>query len=162
MLITIILFALLQSDYSQDKSIHKNGMTVEWQFVDENMVQFRLSTPSFGWSAIGINTQDGLVGSNLIMASIKDDLTTISDRYVVALGNHQAMSELGAESKVVLIDAQESDSGTEIIFQLDTRGDDGYHYELQEGKPIYLTMAYSREDDFGHHSAMRTSTKIIL
>lgn len=161
-MIIIILFALLQSYYPQDKSIHKNGMTVQWQLVDEHTMQFKLSAPSYGWVAIGLNPQDRLVGSNLIMASIRDELTTISDRYVVALGNHQAMSELGVESKVILIDAQESDSGTEIIFQLDTRGDDAYHYELQEGKPIYLTMAYSREDDFGHHSAMRTSTKIIL
>lgn len=39
---------------------------------------------------------------------------------------------------------------------------DKFHHELNEGESFFVLLAYSNEDDFAHHSAMRTSIQLKL
>lgn len=158
----IICFAFLSMSAQEPKSVSKNGMTVSWIFDETGNIQFRLSAPLKGWVAIGINTEEQLVGSNLIMASVKGETLSISDKYVVGLGDPRDMEKLGAHSKASLISGQEDDAGTIVEFAIPAKSEDQYHFDLQKGKVIYLTMAFSVDDDFGHHSRMRTMVKVTL
>lgn len=161
-MIALLLAMLLQIPSANQNTISKNGMTVQWEFIDTNKIQFKVNTPSSGWAAIGINTENKLVGSNLIMASVSDFGNVISDRFVVGFGNHQSMRQLGVDSKIKLLSAKENKSGTEVIFEMASKATDNYHFNLQKGTTIFLTIAYSHDDDFMHHSAMRTIVQIIL
>ncbi|GLR17295.1 hypothetical protein GCM10007940_19100 [Portibacter lacus] len=153
---------ILNTGVSYNNIISKNGMTVEWIFLDEKNIKFKVTSPEKGWVAIGLNTENELVGSNLIMAAVSDKQNLISDRYIVDFGDHQSVVSLGAESQVELISAVEGKKGTVVEFILKTKTLDEYHFNIARKQKFYLVMAYSREDDFSHHSAMRTSVEIIF
>lgn len=161
-MILLLFLITINSSLSSPKSVTRNGMTVEWTFINKQEVKFKLTTPTRGWAAIGLNVENSLVGSNLIMAAATCDSGIVSDRFVLALGNHKAVEELNISSQVKLSSATENNTGTTIEFTLNTKKSDAYHYALRAGDTLYLTMAYAHEDDFQHHSAMRTALSIIL
>lgn len=162
-LILSILLQIPTSMQTHNTTISKNGKGIGWHFAENgDKIIFDVSSPSHGWVAIGINTENRLVGCNLIMASAADDHGVISDRYVVGLGDHQSMEDLGAVSTARLLSYSESESGTHVTMITDTDTDDQYHHRLRPGDTIYLTIANSHHDDFMHHSAMRTIVKINL
>ncbi len=161
-MILALTFILLQIVTPTNNSITKNGMTVEWTFKDENQINFKLTSPSNGWVAIGLNTKKQLVGSNLIMVGVSEKHEVISDRYIISIGNHQSIEDLGGKASTQLLSAKNDNGGTTVEFTLSTKATDAYHLNLEKGKKIHLIMAYSHDDDFMHHSAMRTSLEIIL
>jgi DOMON domain len=141
--------------------IEKNGMVVNWQFEGEYLA-VQMSAPSDGWVAIGFNTADGLSGTNLIMAAVSDAKTLLSDRYIVAPGDHRSIEDLGGIPSLLLDTGLEKSGTTTISFKIRTEASDKYHFDLSPGKVFHLLLAYSLEDDFMHHSVMRTSVKITL
>lgn len=159
----IFLFLLLitMESGSPEKQVDKNGMQVKWK-LEQSQLIVQMKAPTKGWVAIGINEQGGLKGTNLIMGNIINEHCTISDRYIVGIGNHKAVESIGGQSHLHLLSAEEVEGNTLIQFSVRMEALDDYHYHLWEGKPIKLLMAYSQEDDFEHHSIMRTSVDIIL
>lgn len=145
----------------QMQKIEKNGMTVKWKFEDEHLI-FYLNAPTNGWMAVGINESAGLPGTNLIMATILNGEILISDRYILAPGNHQSVAELGGVSSVSPLSGSEKQLESNLSFKIARGSVDRFHYELWPGKRIYLLMAFSQEDDFMHHSIMRTALEIAL
>ena len=158
------LFLLAQSCSSQPlnmKEITQNGMTVAWKLEDDRL-HINLFAPTDGWVAIGLNTTAELTGTNLIMGCIVAGQVTLSDRYIVAPGNHRSITDLGGTSVARVLSGTETKAGTRLEFTLPLKAADQWHHDLPAGKKIHLLMAFSREDDFAHHSMMRTSVEISL
>lgn len=143
------------------KKIEKNGMKIYWQ-VETELVHFEVFAPTKGWVAIGLNDQSGLVGNNLIMGNVIEDQVMISDRYIVGIGNHQAVEKLGGQSHLSNLEGKENTVGTTLKFSIKKEAQDQFHYDLTRDKIFYLLIAYSQADEFDHHSRMRTSVKIEL
>ncbi|MEL6256686.1 MAG: DOMON domain-containing protein [Bacteroidota bacterium] len=161
-LIIISLFMFLPLGHIRPlQKVEKNGMLVSWEVKGE-FLEIEISAPSQGWLAIGFNEQKGLPGTNLIMASVSGDSVRISDRYILKAGDHRALSELGIEEKLKVVSGEENASGSRVSFQIPISSKDKYHKNLLEGSAFYMLMAYSREDDFMHHSMMRTSVTITI
>lgn len=161
----LLLFAFLASACSAQthhmNEISKNGMTVSWEIDGENL-RVAMSAPTTGWVAIGFNTSDQLTGTNLLMGCVIDEKALLSDRFIIAPGTHRSMEEVGGSSAAVLISGTETASSTTIRFTLPLQSADKWHYDLKPGKKYNLLLAFSREDDFAHHSMMRTSIEITL
>lgn len=143
------------------RKVSKNGMTVAWTFEEGNL-RFELFAPTKGWLAIGLNHSSELKGTNLIMASIVEHSQISSDRYILAPGKHEAIEVLGGKNHVHSVSGHEDAKGTHISFSIKIDPQDKYHFKLSEGRAFSLLMAFSREDDFAHHSMMRTSIRITL
>lgn len=143
------------------KSVEQRGMEVRWRFL-ENQIELEMVAPTTGWVAIGFNHRSGLTGTNLIMGSVVGDETILSDQYVALPGDHRPISEIGGESWLQVEEAEETASRTRIRFFLPHNQSDKWHPALAPGQKIYLLMAFSREDDFAHHSIMRTEITIEL
>lgn len=144
-----------------DKSVEIRGMTMHWEFRADTLI-CRLRAETEGWVAIGFNTQKGLAKTNLIMAAVKNGEVTLSDRYIVGAGDHRSIESLGGQSKVTLIEGKEENGATEIVFEIPLESTDEWHYTLEEGQKYHLLMAYSRDDDFMHHSMMRRHPEVQL
>ncbi|MFM9837886.1 MAG: DOMON domain-containing protein [Cyclobacteriaceae bacterium] len=138
-----------------------NGMTFHWRFHKEHL-QCRVTAPTKGWVAIGFNTKDELSSTNLIMGSVEQDYVTIDDRFVVKPGDHKSITELGGSEAIVQRTGVEENGKTSISFSIPLSVNDKFHHNLVEGKEYYVLMAFSQEDDFQHHSIMRTTIKIRL
>ena len=151
----------IPEDYHYMKKIEKNGMTVSWKFNEER-IEFVVTAPTKGWVAIGFNEQNQLVGNHLVMGKVQAGEVTLSDRYVVGVGNHQAVESLGGINHLADIQGEERLLCTNILFSLPIKAMDDYHIDLVEHKQIHLLLAYSQVDDFEHHSIMRTSVSVEL
>lgn len=156
-----LLLAVLPAQAQSMKTITKNGMTVQWEIFGDSL-QMRLHAPTRGWVAVGFNTADQLQGTHLIMGHVVGKRVHIEDRYIRRPGDHVLITSLGGSDALCNKSGTETDKGTTLHFKLPLRTCDDYHIDLQPSKSYYLLMAYSREDDFEHHSMMRTSIKIIL
>lgn len=138
-----------------------NRMAVRWE-IQGDKISFELSSPEHGWVAIGFNDENGMAGTHLIMASVKDNKVVAKDFYVKSPGNYAAITDLGGKGIVYDAEGYEGFSGTQVKFTLPLNHEAIYYLPLQQGKEYHLLMAYSMEDDFDHHSIMRTSTTIKL
>jgi DOMON domain len=143
------------------KSITLGGMTFHWRFYKDHL-QCQASAPTKGWVAIGFNTKNELSGTNLIMGAVEQDYVTIDDRFIVKPGDHKSIIELGGSEALVQRTGAEENGKTSISFSVPLSVNDKFHYNLIEGKEYYVLLAFSQEDDFQHHSMMRTTIKIKL
>lgn len=143
------------------KSRSVNGMTFEWAF-DKGNLHCKATAPTTGWVAIGFNTKDELSGTNLIMGAVEQDFVTIDDRFIVKPGSHKSITELGGSEALTQRAGHELSNNTTISFSIPLSVNDKFHHDLHEGREYYVLMAFSREDDFQHHSMMRTTIKIKL
>jgi hypothetical protein len=138
-----------------------NGMTFQWRFSKDHL-QCKATAPTDGWVAIGFNTKNELSGTNLIMGAVEQDYITIDDRFIVKPGDHKSIIELGGSEAVAQRRGKEENGKTSISFSIPLSVNDKFHHNLIEGKEYYVLMAFSQEDDFQHHSIMRTTIKIKL
>ncbi len=141
--------------------IQKNGMQFSWEFQDEYLL-CEISSPGKGWIAVGFNESNEIVGSNLIMGAAEKDHFKMSDRFVVGFGQHESVLSLGVNEALINRDVIENKNGTKMKFEIKRNSNDDYHLTFKKGSEIYVWMAYRREDDFDHHSTMRTSVKLKL
>ncbi len=142
-------------------SIERNGMTFRW-LIQEEYVSIEISAPQQGWVAIGFNTKSGLTDTHLLMGRMVKGQAEISDRYVLAPGKHQAITKLGGTKWSTRISGLEDRQRTLIRFSLPLNKADEWRHRLVPGKKYYVLMAFSRDDDFQHHSMMRTEVLIQL
>lgn len=157
----LFMFQNCQAQLSNPQKIEKNDMTVEWEIRGE-WLHVKMAAPTTGWVAIGLNPVEGLVGTNLIMATVEAGAVRLSDRYIVAPGDHRSIADLGGKSSLVLVEGSENKRLTTITVKMPLRASDRFHHDLEPGIKIHLLMAFSLEDDFMHHSVMRTAVEISI
>jgi hypothetical protein len=159
--VTVILFLSQCYGQSKMKTITKNGMTVNWEFKD-NRIYFEMTAPTDGWVAIGFNNIENITGNYLIMGKLEKDKVTVEEHYTISLGNYQSFNKLKINASVENVEGVETAKKTTIKFSLPIISNNKYAKDLNERSEYILLIAYSQEDDFQHHSIMRTSSKIIL
>ena len=157
----IFLLSANTQKKNQKNQVEKNGMQIQWKWEEETLC-FQVFAPKDGWVAIGLNSKSGLTGTNLIMGSVKNKKVNISDRYILKPGDHQTMESLGSEDLLLEKKGFENKKGTTISFKIPTQPNDKFHTKIEKGKEYFMLLAYSRDDDFGHHSMMRTEVKVIF
>jgi DOMON domain len=149
------------SKRTQMKQISVGGMQVFWHFEGDLLI-IDATAPDRGWVAIGFNSSDDIVHTNLIMAGTADGKPYVSDRYVFGLGNHQSVESVGGSTAVNLLSASSNGNQTQIRFSISVQPTDRYHYALTPGTTLFLICAFSTEDDISHHSRMRQHVRVVL
>lgn len=148
----------LQSEWKQAEA---NGMVFQWKMEDQNL-RCRMAAPTTGWVAVGFNTSPELTGTNLIMGAVLHGFCAVDDQYILVPGVHKSILELGGHNQISMRKGVEEDGFTTIEFVIGMHPKDKFHKELVPGREYHVLLAYSEEDDFEHHSRMRTSIKINL
>jgi len=159
-----ISFLALSANTKQSqkvKTLSKNGMRVQW-YYENNKVFFEMSAPTNGWVTIGFNTSKNMADAYLLMGRIINDKAEIVEHYTSGPGSYRPIESLGGETKVANIEGVQEDSHTLLRFSLPVLATDTYRKNLFQGKEYVMTLAYSQEDDFQHHSIMRTAIHVEL
>ncbi|MEL6588524.1 MAG: DOMON domain-containing protein [Bacteroidota bacterium] len=159
----LVTFCLLPLAERQDGSgsIHKNGMEVSWQ-IEGSKVWIEVHAPTTGWLGISFNQSEEIVGSYLLMGRIQDGKAEVVEHYTLARGDYRPISMLGGGEAVQDVSGGERDGSSWIRFSIPIDGDGPYRRTLGLGSEHVMQMAYSQDDDFQHHSRMRTSVKVRL
>lgn len=164
---TILMFTIIlmniacKAQQNELKTITKNQMTVSWHFEGDR-IYFEISAPTTGWVTIGFNTETGISGAYLLMGNIINSKVNLVEHYTKSPGNYSPISKLGAKSQIEDLEGLQQSRKSVIKFSLPTTSLSRYQKDLSEGKDYYMIMAYSQEDDFQHHSIMRTAVNIKL
>lgn len=161
LLIGFVVFPLGLSAQNQKNQIQVERMQISWEHQGDQ-ITFTATAPDDGWVALGFNTENNIVGSNLIIIGVNGDNVQAEDFYVVSAGNPKPIKSLGAKSQIKNYKGWEKQGKTTIAFSLPVKSNDDYHLDLKEGSKVWLICAYSMEDDFGHHSRMRRHIEITL
>ncbi len=159
---TLFLIALIPNLLPlKEKTISKNNMNIHWHFENDR-VHFKINAPTSGWIAIGFNPNKGIKGSYLLMARVKNGKAEVVEHYTLSPGNYKSLESLGEKDLVENVKGEELKNFSEVEFSLPINSKTKYRYKLNPGMDYNLIMAFSRDDDFKHHSMMRTSTQIKL
>tara|TARA_R110000850_G_scaffold84412_3_gene181173 strand:+ start:318 stop:830 length:513 start_codon:yes stop_codon:yes gene_type:complete len=161
LLLAMIGCTPLVPNNSWPNTIQKNGMTVNWKHQGDR-VFFEMSAPTNGWVAIGLNPDEGITGTYLLMGRVVNGKAELVEHYTIAPGNYQPIESLGGEIAVKDIDGEETGNSTTIRFSLPVETGSKYQTPLTQSLEYNMLIAFSRDDDFKHHSMMRTSISIKL
>ena len=163
MLISGFMFAFSPANNRLDqiKMITKNDMTVGWEYKNDR-IHFTMQAPVEGWVTIGFNITENISGTYLVMGNVVAGVPRVVEHYTVSPGNYHPLVELGCRSAVNDLAGAEHHGKTTLKFSLPVDAITKYSRDLKEGTSYIMVLAYSREDDFQHHSIMRTSLKIRL
>ena len=140
---------------AEPRSLEFQGMEVDWELKGQH-IHFEASSPTQGWIAIGINSQNRLAGTHLIMLCVDDEGVSCEEFLVLAPGDYRPMKQLGLPPVVEKTSGEETATGTSVKFKLPLEAPGPYRHSLKDHADMYLLMAYAREDDFSHHSIVRT------
>ncbi len=143
------------------KEVSKNGMSVSWTFKNDRIF-IAMDAPTDGWLAIGFNTSSGITGTYLLMGHIINEKVEVVEHYTTSPGNYNPITKFEATSQVKDMQGKQNGQHTTIAFSLPVHAISKYQRDLKEGLEYIMLIAYSQEDDFQHHSIMRTSTEIKL
>jgi DOMON domain len=156
-----LIFFTCKAQQTIMQTISQNGMIVKW-YHQNGRVYFGMSAPTDGWVAIGFNLSGDIAGTYLLMGNVVNNKATVVEHYTVNAGNYKPITAFGISSQVQHIDGAENKRNTTLNFSLPVKANSKYQKDLFPGLKYVLHIAYSREDDFQHHSIMRTSVNISL
>ena len=159
--ITIQAYGQPAAYQPKSKVIAKNGMLVSWHYQYDT-IYFRMSAPTDGWVTIGFNTEKSTQGAYLLMGQMIDNTPQVVEHYTFSPGNYQAIHLLGEEAQVQDIRGSEKGEKTTLWFALPVKAASKYQKDLLQGMKYHMIIAYSQEDDFQHHSIMRTFVEVEL
>lgn len=151
----------LAGSCQESNPVEINEMKVDWHFIDDR-IYFEMIAPTDGWVTIGFNNKAGTTGAYLLMGNIIEGQVNLVEHYTKSPGNYLPISELGAKPQVENVNGVEGYNQTTIKFSLPIKSMNKYQKDLSKGTEYIMIIAYSQEDDFQHHSIMRTSVNIRL
>ena len=156
-----ILLALKLNAQNNMKQIKKDGMTVKWEIVDDQL-HVEMSAPTEGWVTVGFNENSNITGAYLLMGRVRNGKAEVVEHFTSSPGNYQPISNYKVPNQVKDIKGSENGKNTELTFKIPIAAASKYHKHLTKGSTWSMIMAYSLEDDFQHHSIRRTSVSIKL
>jgi len=152
--IKLLFFILLSIQVYAQKEVKINGMLFQYEIKEDSLYGF-LSAPTMGWLMIGFNDKNTTSGADFKFFAVIDQTNVASDRKNIEGRNYPSDMKLGGKNNIKLIEGEENQNGTEISFVLPLQTGDTNDFQHEMGKPFWLILAYSAEDDFNHHSRMR-------
>ncbi|MGB0402881.1 MAG: DOMON domain-containing protein [Salibacteraceae bacterium] len=148
--------------YNDDyKQINSNGITFRWK-SEGGSLKCQVKAPTPGWVSVGFKNSRGLILSNQIMGCFRDGQSFCEDRYMVNLREKTLVEELGGNIAIEEFEILENNGITEMYFTIASTPFDGYHYNLNEGEPVFVSLGFSRSDDFEQRAVMQFEAKITI
>ncbi|MES0884777.1 DOMON domain-containing protein [Roseibium sp. SCP14] len=152
-------FAAGRSDTETDR-LEKDGVTFDWRF-DKGRFRARMSAPTTGWLAAGLNSSIELKDTYFVMLRIEDGTVEAQERIAVSSG-HRGTGALGYSPVLGHVAGREELGQTHVSFVLPMNLPGPRNINLREGAQVFLMLAWSQEKDFTHHSAWRRHFEVTL
>ncbi len=148
------MIALLLALGAPAGTADSGGVTATWWFEANDLVVL-LDAPSEGWVAVGFNGAPELANSRLVMAAVVGG-APIAEEHLARPPEHPRQRALSVRA------AEETAGRTRVLVSVPRAPVVEGTMTLAPGASCGLTLAYSAEDDFGHHSRWRGLLEIVL
>jgi hypothetical protein len=130
--------------------VSAGGAQVSWWFEADDLVVL-LEAHAPGWVAVGFNQAPELANSRLVLAAVADGRAVAEEHHAVP-PQHPKVRNL------VVRAFSETDGWTRALVAVPRQPSISGTIGLHPGVPVAVTVAFSREDGFDHHSQWRGLT----
>lgn len=118
-------------------------------------ITLQITAPANGWLAVGFNTENNIIGSDLLQFAVNNGKIQAEDQLVTGPQVHPTDLSLGGQHNIHLLDFAEIPGQTAVRFRIPARSGDPMDFKHALNQPFWLITAYSVSDDFQHHSIQR-------
>lgn len=157
----LLLLGLSPLGLLAQQEVVVNDMTFSYQLLEQEII-VELSAPTTGWIGLGFNTENNIVGSDLLLFHVVKGSVEGNDLFVKSFGNPKLDSELGGTNDIHALSGTEKNGWTSVRFKLPLPSKDSFDFQHRKGQSFWLILAYSTHDDFNHHSRMRKHVQVEL
>lgn len=158
---SLVSLSSLTAQKQTEKKISVNGMQVSWEF-QQDRICFIMSAPTDGWVTIGFNETKNMTGAYLLMGRVKNAKSEVVEHFTISPGYYVTVDSLGGAAQIADVSGTQKGKNTLLRFSLPVEAKSKYQKNLSEGEKYIMILAYSRDDDYQHHSIMRTSIRVEL
>ncbi len=144
-------------------SVTVEGIEVVWAFAGA-FLTVTVSAPTDGWVAVGFNSRNDIVGSELFMAARRGEGPVAEHHLVTGAGVHPPVESLGRQSALVdfAVDEHSGMLRAGITARFTINPEYVRSVPLTPGGEVVLILAYSVSPDFDHHSRVRRHVAVVL
>lgn len=142
--------------------VEVNNIRFEWDVVS-NEVVMTVEAPTTGWVSVGWGAAVKMKDADFVIGYVTNgSYGVLEDHFGVSPTGHRLDTDLGGRVNVRLLEAQEKDGKTRIVFVRSLVTKDAYDKDLVLDKPFDVILAYGRFDNTtSKHSAIG-KVKIFL
>ena len=159
--ISLLSYSACEAQVRKTQTLCKKGMEVQWHFK-HSRIFFTMRAPSNGWVTIGFNTTEKMTNAYLLMGRVIKHKAEVVEHYTIAPANYKPIWTLDGEIQVQDVTGYQKANTSVLQFSLPMVAVGKYQKDLSPGSTYIMILAYSQEDDFQHHSTMRTSINVEL
>ena len=143
------------------KTIILDGITTKWTPVG-NFMEFEVTANTIGWVSIGFNDRDASVFSNRIVGGVGNGFAKVEENYMVRSTLQKSIESAGGKTAISDANVMEENGKTVMRFKIPKVSQDIYHYDLLPGQKIWITCAFSENDDFNFLTKAERRVEITL
>lgn len=157
-----IVLGTFSSESLHAGSVNKIGMLVEWQYRGSDLI-LSITGPSKGWVLAGFNNRNDLQNARLFFATIRDKHIHVEEHRTDL--NKKAPFHINLRQQtrqIQVLDAKKFGNQQKVTIKVPVKPAFSSQINLNKGQSAELIIAYSNSHDFFHHSASRTSIRIVL
>ena len=140
--------------------VSTNRMEASFEYVKPSM-KVTLTAPNKGWFLIGFNSDAGLENARLVFVRVVDNMVELEEHrtsFKFPMPYHQINQE--NTHRIHLVEYTSDERRSSVTFTFAAQSQNTTQIDMRKEQPLYITLAYSNEVDFNHHSVMRTTIKI--
>ncbi len=125
---------------AQREPLLVNGMEMSYEIRNDS-IAINLTAPTRGWVGIGFNSEDNIVGSDLLLFHVVNGHTEEKDMYVKGFGDPREDVDLNGQSSFLILKGREHANETQIQFQISLNNQDALDYRHELSKSFWLILA---------------------
>jgi hypothetical protein len=126
------------------------------------MLVVEAEAPTTGWIAVAFNTQSRLNGARLVMLRVRPDGRVEAEVHRADPPHHARLMPPAAPEPLRELSGSEEAGATRVRFTVPLAAATKDDVTLVPGQLLHLELAWSSDDDFQHHSAMRHGVDLVL
>lgn len=154
----LTLFTFLSLTITAQVELKQGEMIFRYEIIKDSIFCF-LSAPTNGWIMVGFNSDNSTQLADFKFFAIKNRKIIAEDRKNIGGRNYPTDESLDGENNLRVYSGIEVNGITQISFAIPLISNDPNDYQFNLNQQFYLILAYSREDDFEHHSIYRKHIK---
>ncbi len=142
-------------------TVQSKEFSLQYKVVDAHLLCI-LEGPSTGWLAMGIAPTTMMRGADFIIGYVEEDTGYIRDDYGIEFTEHAADKSIGGTDDVTLLEYDESDGKTSLVFSIPLASGDTFDKELVPGNTYKVIFAAGPVDDFDSYHNKKAVSSITL
>ena len=143
------------------KTVAAKDFTFRYRIEDDNLVA-KVSYPTKGWVAIGINPSKKMKDANFIIGCNKEGEEIVGDHFGVSPIRHKADTLIGGKNNLIESSCMEENGKTTLSFTIPLNSGDEKDGVLKQGEENKVIFAAGKKDNLKTKHFILAKAKVVF